>query len=292
MAASLPSLCQAMRNLFLFLLALFTVQCPAFAAEPVTKVHPAWWHVRGPVGEAWFLGSLHILPPDVDWKTPEIEAAMTSADTFVFEAALDDPVAQQRLQALVAEKGFLPPGQSLHAMLTPKARAELDAAITAARIAPEFIDRERPWLAALQLTIVDKAVMAVAAAAGKPERYFETLEEQLALFAPADPKLELAEFQSDIADIKNLPEEVGPLVEAWGRGDADKIDELMNGEMNELPEARTALIDDRNKRWLVKIEAMLKEKHAFFITVGAGHLAGPGSVPNLLRKAGYDVTGP
>ncbi|HEX4506706.1 MAG TPA: TraB/GumN family protein, partial [Alphaproteobacteria bacterium] len=228
-----------------------------------------------------------------------------AADTFVFEAALDDPVAQQQLQMLVAQKGFLPPGQSLHAMLTPEAQAELDEAIAAARIAPEFIDRERPWLAALQLTIarlgqqkfgaengVDKAVMAVASAAAKPERYFETLEEQLALFAPADPKLELAEFQSDIADIKNLPDEVEPLFDAWARGDADKIDELMNGEMNDRPEAKTALIDDRNKRWLVKIEAMLKEKHAFFITVGAGHLAGPGSVPNLLRKAGYEVDGP
>ena len=52
------------------------------------------------------------------------------------------------------------------------------------------------------------------------------------------------------------------------------------------------LLDDRNQRWVPQIEAMLKEKHIFFITVGAGHLTGPKGVPALLRKAGYKVTGP
>jgi uncharacterized protein YbaP (TraB family) len=37
---------------------------------------------------------------------------------------------------------------------------------------------------------------------------------------------------------------------------------------------------------------MLKEKHTYFITVGAFHLVGPGGVPNLLRAAGYQVDGP
>jgi uncharacterized protein YbaP (TraB family) len=37
---------------------------------------------------------------------------------------------------------------------------------------------------------------------------------------------------------------------------------------------------------------MLKEKHVFFITVGAGHLTGPTGVPALLRKDGFKVEGP
>jgi hypothetical protein len=51
-------------------------------------------------------------------------------------------------------------------------------------------------------------------------------------------------------------------------------------------------LDDRNRRWAPKIEAMLKEKHVFFVTVGAGHLTGPVGLPALLRKAGYKVDGP
>jgi uncharacterized protein YbaP (TraB family) len=52
------------------------------------------------------------------------------------------------------------------------------------------------------------------------------------------------------------------------------------------------LLDDRNQHWLLKIEAMLKEKHVFFVTVGAGHLTGAAGLPSLLRKAGYTVDGP
>ena len=44
--------------------------------------------------------------------------------------------------------------------------------------------------------------------------------------------------------------------------------------------------------WVPKIEAMLKEKRIFFVTVGAGHLTGPKGLPALLRKAGYKVDGP
>jgi len=54
----------------------------------------------------------------------------------------------------------------------------------------------------------------------------------------------------------------------------------------------TVALQDVDLFFRAKIEAMLKENHAFFITVGAGHLAGAASVPNLLRKAGYQVDGP
>ena len=59
------------------------------------------------------------------------------------------------------------------------------------------------------------------------------------------------------------------------------------------PEDFKAMLEDRNRNWLPKIEKMLKEKRTFFITVGAAHLAGgPDSVPNLLRRDGYKVDGP
>ena len=89
-----------------------------------------------------------------------------------------------------------------------------------------------------------------------------------------------------------FPAGIQPMVKAWGTGDQAKLDKLINGDLDEFPEARKLLLDDRNQRWVPQIEAMLKEKHVFFITVGAGHLTGPQGVPALLRKAGYNVDGP
>ena len=82
------------------------------------------------------------------------------------------------------------------------------------------------------------------------------------------------------------------MIAAWSQGKADKLAALMNSELADQPEVKKALITDRNRRWALQIETMLREKRTFFITVGAGHLAGPDGVPALLRAAGYKVDGP
>jgi uncharacterized protein YbaP (TraB family) len=66
----------------------------------------------------------------------------------------------------------------------------------------------------------------------------------------------------------------------------------MNTDLADDPEIKKALLTDRNQNWVGQIETMLKEKKTFFITVGAGHLAGPDGVPTMLRAAGYKVDGP
>ena len=97
---------------------------------------------------------------------------------------------------------------------------------------------------------------------------------------------------ASLKDMRDLSAGIEPMIHAWSVGDQAKLDQLINGDLDEFPEARKLLLDDRNARWVPKIEAMLKEKHTFFITVGAGHLTGAKGVPALLRKAGYAVEGP
>jgi uncharacterized protein YbaP (TraB family) len=274
------------------------------AADPVIKAHPALWHVKGPVGEVYLLGSIHLLPDNIDWRTPAIKAAIARANIFVFEVSTDDK-AQTEIRALIAKLGTLPPGQSLRASLPPSVQSDFDAAIADAHLSPALVDHEKPWLVSLQLLVaegaakhysadagVDRAVMGIAAKAHKPMRFFETIEQQLSLLAGGDDKLQLEEFASDLKDYRKSDDDLAPLVDAWSRGEADRLATLMNQELADQPEAKKALLTDRSARWALQIETMLREKHVFFITVGAGHLAGPDGVPALLRKDGYRVEGP
>lgn len=292
-----------MIRLFALLLSLSFLFGPA-AAAPVVHAHPAMWHVKGPKGEAYLLGSIHMLPRNIEWRTPAINRAIKRADVFVFEVSNNEKT-QAKIRTLVAEMGRLPPGQSLRAMLPPASRADFDAAIASAHLPPDLVDHEQPWLVSLQLLVaegtakhyspeagVDEAVMAIAQKAHKPMRYLETIAQQIRLLAGGGEKLQLAEFESDLKDYRKDDDELAPLIAAWSKGEAGKLAKLMNEELADQPEVKKALLTDRNKRWVTQIKTMLNEKRVFFITVGAGHLAGPQGVPALLRKAGYQVEGP
>lgn len=279
---------------------------PALAA---LQASPSLWHVKGDpikgdMGEVYLLGSVHVLPPDLQWRTPPIASALARSDVFVFEVP-EDSTALAELQRLMQARGFLPQGQSLRAQISPKAQADYDAAVAASGLEPAMVDRERPWLAGLQLMFaqitklkfspgsgVDSVLMAEASQDHKQMRYLETIAEQFAVLAPEDRVLEVQEFESALKDLSDIGAELDPMVKAWSTGDQARLDKLINGDLDEFPQARKELLDDRNKRWVPKIEAMLKEKHVFFITVGAGHLTGPLGLPALLRKDGYTVTGP
>ncbi len=285
-----------LRNLLAFLFILF-LATPAFA-------DPTLWHIKKGDSEVYLLGSVHVLPPELKWRTAEISGALSRSDVYVFEVSQDETAIAQ-LNALIQAQGFLPPGTSLRTLLHPAARADYDAAIAASGLPPAGVERERPWLAGIQLMFaqiaklkfatsngVDSVLMAEGASQHKQARYLETITEQFALLAPADRNLEMEEFESGLKDLRDVAGGIQPMVDAWSAGDQKKLDRLINGELDEFPDARKELLDDRNQHWLPKIEAMLKEKHVFFVTVGAGHLTGPAGLPALLRKAGYTVNGP
>ena len=274
------------------------------ALPPAIMAFPSLWHIKTDKGEVYMLGAVHVLPSNLHWRTPQIARALSRSDVFVFEVP-EDPKSVQELQGLIQAHGFLPLDQSLRDKLDPAALPDYDAAVALSGLPAAGVDHERPWLAGIQLMFaqmqklhygadngVDSALMEEAAEKRKEMRYFETIAEQFALLAPDDPKLELQEFESGLKDLRDLASDVQPMMKAWGEGDQAKLDELINGDLDQFPQARKILLDDRNKRWVPKIEAMLKEKRVFFICVGAGHLTGATGVPALLRADGYKVEGP
>ena len=233
-----------------------------------------------------------------------IQDAIARADVFAFEVP-QDKKSQAQVQALIAAKGYLPPGQSLRPLLKKSAQADFDAALASSGLAPSAVENTRPWLAGLQLLFaqiaklkfavengVDSQLIAEAERAGKPLRYLETIEQQFALLAPDDRALEMEEFEAGLKDLKDIGDEIQPMVNAWSKGDQKTLDRLINGDLDRFPKARKALLDDRNKAWVPQIAAMMKEKQTVMVTVGAGHLTGPKGLPALLRKAGYKVVGP
>ena len=279
----------------------------AFAADDadkVVKATPAMWTVHGPKGTAYLLGSVHVLPDNIDWQTPQIKAAIKRADVFVFEIPMD---ADHKVMTarILGENALLPFDRSLPTYFDSEMRGEWRAAIEHTQIQPESLVMMRPWWAAMTLREamtgnvpayasegVDNKVYAMASARGITDfRHFETADFQLhVLMGNATPQNEVDLLRAAMRDAAVRPmTSFKKLLTAWETGDPRAID-ATNRATN--PAGNKALLDDRNRSWIPQIEKMLAEKHTFFITVGAGHLAGPKGVPSLLRAQGYQVDGP
>ena len=275
------------------------------AAPPMAvQAHPALWTVHGSKATLYLLGSIHVLPPQMQWHTPAIDKALDAADVFVFEIPMDE-TQKTAIQAFVKENGLLPPGMALPSLLNEQARKDYRAALNVTHVSPEMLNPMRPWLALLMLDAgvvtqqhlsaaagLDRQVYAVAVKKGAALRAFETPQQQLKLLMPEDQSLEVQEFDAGLKEL--LKEKTSPqeLIDAWARGDVKKLGQLMNSGFEDNPKAEKILFEDRNRAWMTKLESMLYENHVFFVTVGAGHLAGPKGVPAMLRREGYKVDGP
>jgi uncharacterized protein len=290
-----------MIRVFLALAALLVLG-RAQAADDMVPAHPSLWTVHGKHCTVFLFGSIHLLSPKIAWRDARIDTAIHSADTFFFETALD----ADKVKQIVAAKGSLPQGQSLRALLPPQSQKDLDDDMASLGVPEAGIDARRPWLATLALTAikyakdglsptagVDVAIMGEAQTRGKPLRYLETIEQQMALLAPDDPKLELEAFEAFLKDFKTEQDDIAALTDAWAAGDQKKLDTLITGELVKYPAAKKALFDDRNAAWEKTLRTVLdKESGTFLVTVGAGHLLGDTGVPALLRRDGYVVEGP
>lgn len=277
---------------------------PAAEAPPVIatiKAHPALWTVHSAKATLYLFGSIHLLPPNIDWHSRAVDAALKSSDVFVFEAPLGAE-GQAQTEAFVRANGMLPANEALPSLLDDQARKAYREALAATHADPATLVHMRPWLAAIVMETsslqashysraggVDLQIWEYANAQHKKVETFETIDEQLALLMPKDTKLETEEFEAQLKEVKTSSGEIGPLVDAWCEGRISEVARLMNQGLSSTPGAMKLLIDDRNERWTKRLDAMLAEPHTYFVTVGAGHLGGPHGLPALLKQHGYKV---
>lgn len=272
------------------------------------EADPALWSISDADSTVYLFGTVHILPPQLEWRTQALTEAFAASQTLYLEADALSPEAQAEMQALIPQLGMNAQGVTLSSMISDEAKA--DMAVIAERLgAPPAalmaqLDPLQPWLAGITMAVVqmqaagydpqsgvDAALAADAAAAGMALGYFETAEEQLRFLADSPMDIQIADFEIGVEQMVDDPALLSRLVQAWAAGDMDHIDQLINDDMRaQSPRMYERIIVQRNRNWIPQIEAALAGSDDVFVAVGAGHMPGAQGVIALLEAEGYTVT--
>jgi uncharacterized protein YbaP (TraB family) len=260
--------------------------------------------VKDKNSEIVLFGSVHVLPPGMDWTPPALDRALKAADDIWFELPIDAD-SDAETGRLATAVGMLPPDGSLFKLLTPEDGALMSKVAATYGVSSALLDRLQPWLAEIALaggayrkvgadanSGVEKTIAAMATPRAK-RKAFETPAEQIALLSGGPMGEQIASLRETMHELQDKPDEFSVLIKAWMDGDVRALDREALAPIRESsPALFSRLVTDRNVRWTKVLDARMKGHGRTVVVVGIGHLLGPGGVPARLRALGYSVTGP
>jgi hypothetical protein len=269
---------------------------PPKAAPAAADSDPALWVVRDADTTLYLLGTIHVLKPGLSWFDEAVRAAFDRSDELKLEIVEPDPAT---MSGLIQARGMAAAGPTLTERLPAKARPALAKYMGQIGLPQAGYDRMRPWLAATFLQVQslvkvgydpasgpEKVLADAAKRAGKPVTGLETVEQQIGFFSGLSDTAQVAMLADTLDEMPTMQRTMGRMVDEWSKGRTDYLARELNDSLATSPEAMKVLLTDRNDRWADWIKGRLAQPGTVFIAVGAGHLAGKGSVQEALAKRG------
>ncbi len=267
-------------------------------AAPTRQAKPAMWKVSDPDTTIYLFGTVHVLPSDAKWRTKRFDQAVAQADELVLEIAdQDDKTAIAQTYARLAASPGLPP--VLDRVPADK-RARLQALIEKAGLKPEQLNPMETWAVAITIGSSMYRDIGATPSAGventlrgsfgkKPVSGLETTEQQLGYFDKMPEETQRKLLVSMIDDSESAAADFRKMLAAWSSGNTAAIAKTFDDELKKAPEIARVLIDERNANWVEWLKGRMARPGTVLVAVGAGHLAGEGSVVDLLQKQGVKV---
>jgi len=286
-----------MRKFLTLLLSTALAACGS-AAPAAPKAKPAMWKLSDPDTTIYLFGTVHVLPSNLKWRTARFDQTVGRAKELVLEINdQGDKAAITQLYRRIAFSPGLPP--VLDRVPADK-RDALAATIEKAGLKPAQLDSMETWAVAVTLGASMYAGMGVSADNGvenqlrasfkdRPVEGLETTAQQLGYFDVMPEETQRKLLVSMVDDMKSATVDFQKMVTAWSSGDTGAIARTFDDELKKAPEIAKVLIDQRNANWVEWLKHRLDQPGTVMVAVGAGHLAGKGSVIDLLQKQGLKV---
>ncbi|MET0364395.1 MAG: TraB/GumN family protein [Sphingobium sp.] len=263
------------------------------------EARPALWVVKDADTTIYLFGTIHVLRPDVRWFHGPVKTAFDRSGTLVLEVVTSDKAAVAQATARLA---IDPDGPPLTEKLDPAMRAKYLSLLNSSGLSQAQLDPFYPWFAAVSLSLaplqklgyspdsgVEDVLKTAAAKSGKSIVPLETVEGQLGFFAGLPEKTQIAFLGSTIDEAATLGTEISRMVGEWSAGRPEALADDMNDSLKDMPEIAEKLLYQRNRNWAEWIGKRMEQPGTVFLAVGAGHLAGKGSVQDVLKAKGFAI---
>lgn len=258
------------------------------------------WRIsgKGLQKPSFLFGTIHIICPDAYLWTPVMQQSFQQSDKVCMEMDMDDPGLMVQMAAGMMDLS----GKKLKDYFKPDEYARFE------RYVKDSMDTPVP-LEAIQM-MKPMALLAVIIKKRMPCDSTLSYETNFVTMAQEQKKevigLESVSEQLDIMNmlpVDSIITHVMATVDGKPETEDDHLTEMMAAyktqnlaelakimqSSDDMAHLQKELLDNRNQRWIGRIEEKTKDQSVFF-AVGAGHLSGPQGVISLLRKAGYTVT--
>lgn len=259
---------------------------------------PALWQVKRGDLDGWLFGTIHVLPPKMDWQSQRIREAMGQADALVLEAAdLQDEDKTLRIFETMARSPGLP---AIETRVPAAERPALEKLLAESGTGAQAYAGYESWAAAMLLSAATQAKLGISAtdgvepvliaafkAVGKPIGGLETVERQFGAFDALPERAQRALLVQTVKEAEDMRGLYDRILKAWARGDMAALDEEDKRGVQPDPEVEEAILIARNRDWVGAVERL---KGRPFIAVGAGHLTGRDNLIDMLKAKGFAVT--
>jgi uncharacterized protein YbaP (TraB family) len=275
---------------------IFALICTLASAESSV------WQAQKDSSVIYIGGTCHLLRKTDFPLPPEFDKAYKASDVLVFETdigKIDDPETQQKILL----KGMYADGTTIDKHISSETFSMLSKYCASNGVPIDAVKKFKPAIIVITLTTmelmklgvnsegVDKFFYKLAVKDKKEVKKFETIDEQIGFILSMGKGNEDAFITHSISEMKNTKKDYEALMDAWKKGDTEKLYKLMvSGLKTKTPELYKTLLTDRNENWLPIIDTYFKTPEKEFILVGAGHLAGPDGIIEALKKKGCKVT--
>ncbi|RCW93474.1 TraB/GumN family protein [Winogradskyella arenosi] len=281
-------------NQIAFVIVVFIVTTFSIAAQNNPK--SILWKIEGDnIKTSYLFGTIHRIPKKDFILKDKVQKAFESSEKVVLEIDMDDPNYYAEFMKLIALKE----GESLKSYMSDVEFKTLDTYLKEKTgVGVNNYNRFKPMMlmSVLAMTSIgdgpfesyEMSLVNMAKAANKEVSGLENVADQINVFEK-DPYEEQIDTLVEMVDNGNNEMLYNQLLQYYLAEDVDEMYNFMDDYMHDDAEGMKRFLDDRNTKWIPKMEAYSKDNTVFY-AVGGAHLGGDKGVINLLKKAGYTVT--